>query len=132
LDHFKRVNDTLGHAAGDAVLREAARRLKNSMRGYDQVGRYGGEEFLIVAPDCSAENIIARAERVRHCIGAEPVDIGEEILPISCSLGAAVTAVGTNESSDALIERADAALYRAKENGRNCTELAEATGEVAV
>jgi two-component system chemotaxis response regulator CheY len=126
LDHFKRVNDTFGHAAGDAVLREAARRLKSTMRCYDKVGRYGGEEFLIVAPDYSEENIVTLAERVRSCIGDAAVQTPGGPLQMSCSLGAAVSSVKTGEAADALIARADAALYRAKANGRNRTELAEA------
>ncbi len=132
LDHFKQVNDVHGHAAGDAVLKEAARRMATSMRGYDQVGRYGGEEFLVVAPGCPGKDVLTLAERVRHCIGREAVDIGEEMLPVSCSLGAAVTSFDTKETADALIARADAALYRAKAGGRSRTELATATDEVAV
>ncbi len=125
LDHFKRVNDSYGHGAGDDVLREAARRLKNAMRGYDTVGRYGGEEFLIVAPGCSAADVLALAERVRQSIGERNVETGAESLPISCSLGAAVAWAEKKEEADALVARADAALYRAKEKGRNRTELAE-------
>lgn len=111
------------------MLKEAAQRLKSSLRCYDKVGRYGGEEFLIVAPGCSQEDIVTLAERVRHCIGGEPVDTGEEMLPISCSLGAAVSATGQKEDGAALLASADAALYRAKVGGRNRTELA---AEVAV
>jgi two-component system cell cycle response regulator len=132
LDHFKRVNDTYGHASGDAVLKEAAQRLKSSMRCYDKVGRYGGEEFLIVAPGCSQENIITLAERVRNRIGGEVVPTPEGPLPMSCSLGAAVSATEQKEDGATLIARADAALYRAKAGGRNRTELATATAEVAV
>ena len=131
LDHFKRVNDTYGHASGDAVLKEAAQRLKSLMRYYDKVGRYGGEEFLIVAPGCPQEDIITLAERVRNRIGGEAVDIGEAMLPMSCSLGAAVTVIEKKEDAAALIARVDAALYRAKAGGRNRTELATATAEVA-
>ena len=124
LDHFKQVNDTYGHAAGDIVLKEAARRMKNSMRAYDEVGRYGGEEFLVVAPGLSGENVLAVAERVRLSIANTPVDIGEKVIQVRCSLGVAVTGDGQKEDIDALIERADSALYRAKENGRNRVELA--------
>jgi diguanylate cyclase (GGDEF)-like protein len=124
LDHFKIVNDTYGHAAGDAVLKEAARRMQSVMRGYDTVGRYGGEEFLIVAPGCAVENVLELAERVRRCIGDEAIDIGGQMLPISCSLGAAVSSITGKEDASTLIGRADAALYRAKAGGRNRTELA--------
>jgi diguanylate cyclase (GGDEF)-like protein len=125
LDRFKSVNDTYGHAAGDVVLKEAARRMQSEMRGYDTVGRYGGEEFLIVAPGCPSQNVLELAERVRHYIGDEPVDIGNQMLPISCSLGAAVSSATGKEDASALIGRADAALYRAKAGGRNRAELAE-------
>lgn len=94
------------------------------------MGRYGGEEFLIVAPGCSQENIVTLAERVRNRIGGEVVPTPEGPLPMSCSLGAAVSATGQKEDGAALIARADAALYRAKAGGRNRTELA--TAEVAV
>ncbi len=128
LDHFKSVNDTHGHGAGDAVLKEAAQRLKSSMRCYDKVGRYGGEEFLVVAPGCAqCENVLTLAERIRGSIAAEAVDIGEQMLAMSCSLGAAVSSTHVREDAAAIIERADAALYRAKEGGRNRTELAPET-----
>ena len=125
LDHFKRVNDTHGHAAGDAVLKAAAQRMKDSMRCYDKVGRYGGEEFLIVAPGCAqASNVWTLAERVRNRIGADAVNTGDEMLAMSCSLGAALSSLTVREDASALIGRGDAALYRAKAGGRNRTELA--------
>jgi diguanylate cyclase (GGDEF)-like protein len=124
LDRFKQVNDLHGHAAGDAVLQEASRRLKGAMRGYDQVGRYGGEEFLIVAPGCSEQDSLVLSERVRTCIGADCVITPEACLDVTCSLGAAVARAGPRETADELIARADQALYRAKAKGRNCTELA--------
>lgn len=125
LDHFKQVNDIHGHAAGDAVLKEAAQRMKSSMRGYDQVGRYGGEEFLIVAPGCSGPDNLTLAERVRGCIARAPVQTPQGPLNVTCSLGAALARVTPREGADALIARADAALYRAKANGRNRAEPAE-------
>ena len=129
LDHFKQVNDVHGHAAGDAVLKEAAQRMKNSMRGYDQVGRYGGEEFLIVAPGCAGPNRLALAERVRGSIGSEPIQTSHGPLNVTCSLGAALACVSPREGADALIARADAALYNAKASGRNRTKLAEIADE---
>jgi two-component system cell cycle response regulator len=128
LDHFKQVNDVHGHAAGDAVIQEAARRMKNTMRGYDQVGRYGGEEFLIVAPGCGLENCLNMAERVRESIAREPIETSEGPLPITCSLGAAVALPSVREEANALIARADAALYCAKASGRNRAEFAEPPG----
>lgn len=127
LDNFKAVNDTHGHAAGDAVLREAARRMKASMRCYDKVGRYGGEEFLIVASGCAEpDNVLTLAERVRRRIMEEAVDIGGHLLAVSCSLGAALSSSAGKEDASSLIGRADEALYRAKANGRNRTEMTQA------
>jgi diguanylate cyclase (GGDEF)-like protein len=124
LDHFKQVNDVHGHAAGDAVLEEAARRMKASMRGYDQVGRYGGEEFLIVAPGCGPQDSLTLAERVRGSIGSEAMQTPQGPLDVTCSLGVAVACAAPRESAAELLGRADAALYRAKASGRNRTELA--------
>ena len=130
LDHFKKVNDVHGHAAGDAVLKEAALRMKNSMRGYDKVGRYGGEEFLSVAPGCGGQDSVTLAERVRNSIAREPVQTPDGSLEVTCSLGAAVARVEPREGADTLIARADGALYRAKAAGRNRTELAETPQEI--
>jgi diguanylate cyclase (GGDEF)-like protein/PAS domain S-box-containing protein len=124
LDHFKQVNDIHGHAAGDIVLKEAALRMKNSMRGYDTVGRYGGEEFLIVAPGCGEQDCITLAERVRDSISKAPIQIDQSVLSMTCSLGAAIADTKPHERPDELVERADMALYRAKANGRNRVELA--------
>jgi diguanylate cyclase (GGDEF)-like protein len=125
LDHFKQVNDLYGHAVGDVVLKEAARRMKISMRGYDQVGRYGGEEFLVVAPGCDEHGSFTLAERVRGCIGNEYVQTPQGPLHVTCSLGVAFTCATLCEKTDSLIARADKALYRAKAKGRNRSELAQ-------
>jgi diguanylate cyclase (GGDEF)-like protein len=129
VDHFKGVNDIYGHAVGDAVLKEVAGRLKNSLRVYEKVGRYGGEEFLVVAPDCNGCSVVTLAERVREWISGAAINTGYEALPMSCSLGTAVSDAATKEDADAIIARADAALYRAKANGRNRTELADKPGQ---
>lgn len=131
LDHFKQVNDLHGHAAGDAVLKEAAQRMKNSMRSYDKVGRYGGEEFLIVAPGCAEMHSVMLAERVRISISGEQMQTPDGPLEVTCSLGAAVMKATQGERADALIARADNALYVAKARGRNRTELAETPEESA-
>ncbi|MGD0775002.1 MAG: diguanylate cyclase [Candidatus Solibacter sp.] len=116
LDRFKSINDTLGHLAGDAVLREAARRLKSAARRYDSVGRYGGEEFLIVLPGCDAADAAVQAERMREAIGATPFLTSSRPSAVTISLGVACSA---NCAQEALVREADDALYEAKRTGRN-------------
>jgi diguanylate cyclase (GGDEF)-like protein len=118
-DQFKSVNDTHGHLAGDAVLREAAVRLSNTLRPYDAVGRYGGEEFLIILPGCDAEGTHKQAERMRSAIMDTPIDIPGGTVRQTASFGATVAEPGLFEDSEALIRVADEALYRAKARGRN-------------
>lgn len=124
LDHFKNVNDTLGHLAGDAVLKEAARRMKLAVRPYDTVGRYGGEEFLVVVPSSDGEGALALAERIREAIQATPIttDVGDVRVTASC--GVAASTEGHRLDPHTLLHLADEALYRAKERGRNRTEPA--------
>jgi two-component system, cell cycle response regulator len=119
LDHFKAVNDTYGHFAGDAVLREFARRMQASIRAYDAIGRYGGEEFLIILPGCDESCTAGQAERMRSCLDAEPMLINEERRMITCSFGATTWHPGEPMSSELLIRVADDALYAAKHQGRN-------------
>ena len=119
LDHFKQINDTYGHMAGDAVLCGTVDRIRASIRTYDEVGRYGGEEFLLVLARSSAESASHVAERVRRCIAAEAVDTSEGIIPVTMSLGLAAMRPQGKEDGDALVHAADIALYRAKEGGRN-------------
>lgn len=120
LDHFKSINDTFGHKAGDMVLREAARRMKSVLRTYDSLGRYGGEEFLIVLPGCDTENSINQAERLREAIASEPFMLNDQPLPVTVSLGAFAKNSTELVSPDSLINSADTALYDAKHAGRNC------------
>jgi diguanylate cyclase (GGDEF)-like protein len=124
LDHFKKVNDTHGHMAGDAVLRQTARRMLSQVRDYDYVGRYGGEEFLLVLPGCEGERARNFAERICQCIGSDSMDIPEGMIPVTISLGVATTCKGSKNDADSLVQAADLALYRAKENGRNRVEIA--------
>jgi two-component system cell cycle response regulator len=122
LDHFKNVNDSYGHMAGDAVLRVTTRRMSSLLRSYDNIGRYGGEEFVIVLPGCDRESAAAFAERLRLCIGEEKMDIPEGMIPLTISLGVATSSREKRYDIDSLIQAADQALYRAKENGRNRVE----------
>jgi two-component system cell cycle response regulator len=122
LDHIKDVNDTYGHLVGDAVLREATRRMRSAIRTYDAFGRFGGEEFLIVAPDTDTTGALHLAERLRERVGKEPIVTFEGPVHVTVSLGVAVSI--EIKDADPLLCAADEALYRAKSLGRNCVELA--------
>ena len=123
LDHFKLVNDRYGHPAGDATLREFVRRLKATVRSYDGVGRYGGEEFLAVLPRCSAGSALQLANRILRAVAATPVsDRGIEIR-MTASAGIASTEGDPERALDDLLREADLALYRAKRAGRNRAEI---------
>ncbi len=126
LDRFKRINDTHGHAAGDRVLREFARRLGENVRGVDLVARIGGEEFLVVMPDIPPSHAERVAERIRTAVedGPFPLGDGDPYLPVTVSVGLAFLRPG--ETGPGLIERADGALYASKSGGRNMVTLAEA------
>jgi diguanylate cyclase (GGDEF)-like protein len=125
LDHFKRVNDTYGHLTGDAVLRAVAEALRKETRDYDVVGRFGGEEFMVLLPNLPAADLAAVAERFRHCVGGLVVTSPDnnEPVKVTASAGAVVYPDGGSDL-DELLLAADAALYRAKEGGRNQTCLA--------
>jgi two-component system, cell cycle response regulator len=118
LDHFKIVNDTYGHLAGDDVLVEAARRMQQAVRSYDLLGRYGGEEFLVVSPDCDINQIQICAERIRLAMAEKPVLADGSRIAITVSAGAAILSPRLNTEREA-IAAADSALYRAKSAGRN-------------
>jgi diguanylate cyclase (GGDEF)-like protein len=122
IDHFKSVNDTLGHLFGDEALREVGRRLRSQLRIYDGVGRYGGEEFLMILPNCDLENALLRANELREIVAHSPVVCSGEERLITMSMGVAVsTCVGKSEM-EPLLNQADKGLYAAKENGRNRIE----------
>jgi diguanylate cyclase (GGDEF)-like protein len=122
LDGFKPVNDVYGHMAGDVVLRQVAARMRAAVRRYDSVGRYGGEEFLIVLPRCERVGGLALAERIRHAIGTECFRAGDLEIRLTCSLGAACARPPVVPLADDLVREADAALYRAKHQGRDRVE----------
>jgi two-component system, cell cycle response regulator len=126
IDHFKQVNDTYGHLAGDAVLREAAQRMSLVMRKYDSIGRYGGEEFLLVIPGCHFDGSLAVAERLRQAVSAEPYTISGAECWASASFGLAWKDGAVAADATQLLRQADAALYRAKHQGRNRVEAFDA------
>ena len=124
IDHFKNVNDTYGHLCGDEVLQAVARRMKECMRPYDTVGRYGGEEFLIIASAAVARGTLALAERIRRVLESKPVVTQAGEVRITASLGAAMSTDARGADPQTLLRLADKALYRAKDQGRNRAELA--------
>jgi len=127
VDHFKNINDSYGHLVGDAVLAEVARRLTASVRGYDSVGRYGGEEFLVIVPGCDPKGLVVSAERLRGVIAESPIDSASGPIPVTLSVGLVSVDAGNAEPVEhiALVQAADSALYRAKAGGRNRVEIAE-------
>lgn len=120
LDFFKKINDTYGHPAGDSVLVKVASRLRSCIRPQEALGRYGGEEFLVVLPGACHETAMAVAERMRQAVAAQPEVIGGKAQHLSISAGVASTVQFPAASVDELISRADVALYLAKDAGRNC------------
>jgi two-component system cell cycle response regulator len=121
IDHFKIINDTYGHVAGDAVLIEVTRRMQSTIRHYDTIGRYGGEEFIIVLPGLDNHRAFSMAERLRVQVAKEPYYVLEEEISVTLSIGVAVDN-GTGNPG-ALLRTADEALYRAKARGRNHVEI---------
>jgi two-component system cell cycle response regulator len=119
LDHFKQVNDTYGHLTGDEVLRETAKRMQACVRSYDAVGRYGGEEFLIVMPLCDVSVAPSRAEELRAAISSTPMDTPKGAVPVTVSLGVAIGEGAMSMDVESLLRNADEALYQAKQAGRN-------------
>ena len=119
LDNFKRVNDTRGHGTGDAVLREASKRMAVCIRPYDALGRWGGEEFLTVLPGCGMQGALKVAERMRSSLADQPITVQGGRVAVTASLGVAVADAGSGVEIDDLIRAADVALYRAKAEGRN-------------
>jgi len=119
LDHFKKINDTHGHQAGDLVLKDAAFILKKSLRKYDHVGRYGGEEFIIILPDCNDDKIKSIGERLKNNLSSSKTFFNKKEITATISMGLVVVGQGAISSHEEMIQAADKALYTAKMNGRN-------------
>jgi two-component system cell cycle response regulator len=118
VDHFKAVNDTYGHDAGDEVLRSVAQRIIGNIRSFDMAARLGGEEFVVVMPDTPQEDALAAAERLRARIADSPIaSVGGRSIAITASLGVAASVRG--DTSQTILKRCDQALYGAKRDGRN-------------
>ena len=124
LDHFKQINDTYGHITGDVVLCAATDRMLSTFRSYDAIGRYGGDEFVVVMPGCDAQHSVDLAERLRKTIGDEPIVTAAGTLSATMSLGIAISGGKKRRDVGSLVHAADLALYRAKTNGRDRVELA--------
>jgi diguanylate cyclase (GGDEF)-like protein len=122
LDHFKHINDAMGHVSGDMTLRETGAIFQRAVRSYDWVGRYGGEEFLIILPGSTMEAARDRAEHLRKILETSAIGEGEKKFTVTASFG---VAAGLPTNYEEMIQIADAALYRAKNNGRNCVVAAE-------
>jgi two-component system cell cycle response regulator len=128
IDHFKSVNDQYGHAIGDEVLREVARRLHNSVRSYDMVGRYGGEEFLVALNKCNPGSAVSRAENLREKIAGRPIQTADKPVSVTISIGLALSSEFLGSTVEEIMHHADMALYAAKGAGRNCVRVAQPTG----
>ncbi len=126
LDHFKPVNDNYGHLAGDDVLREVTKRMHSEIRPYDALGRYGGEEFLILLPGCGAPETAEKAERLRKAVFQQPIETQAGPLEVTISLGGVATLDWPVDVANQILQMADAALYHAKEEGRNRSAMASA------
>ena len=126
LDHFKRINDAHGHEAGDAALKHTVRLIGDLLRSVDALGRFGGEEFMVLMPNTDLKGAADAANRMRVALTRTKLEIQGQVIPLSASFGAAV--LGRNERLDDLVRRADAAMYEAKRLGRNRVEVDESVG----
>ncbi|MBY0475991.1 MAG: diguanylate cyclase [Nitrosomonas sp.] len=127
IDHFKAINDTYGHPAGDTVLCEIANRLTQSARSHEYIGRYGGEEFLAILSPYNLDGALKAAERFRNAVACKEIKINETFVSITISLGVAIGAEAKTLNEKSLLKKADEALYQAKHKGRNRVELADHT-----
>jgi len=124
IDHFKRINDTRGHLVGDEVLRAVAGRLKGEVRAYDAVGRYGGEEFLILLPGCDHAKLAAKAEQLVRIVERSSIETSTGPVAVTISIGGIASGECPHAELNSYLRAADTALYRAKTSGRNRSEMA--------
>ena len=122
IDHFKQINYGLWHSAGDEALQEFTRRIKRALRESDSLGRYGGDEFLVILPNAAIDVAKAAAERLCHAVSASPIACDGEVKPMTASFG--VASSSANDSAETVMASADRALYAAKSDGRNCVVAA--------
>jgi two-component system cell cycle response regulator len=125
LDHFKAINDTHGHLTGDSVLREVSRRMLAEIRSYDSLGRYGGEEFLVLLPGCQAADTVHKAEQLRLSLLGHPIDTPTGPVSVTISVGGVSVANWPSDDLNQILQMADAAMYRAKTGGRNHVVMAD-------
>ena len=130
IDHFKQINDQHGHLAGDEVLCQCVAQLRSRLRQTDHIGRYGGEEFLILLPDTLSQGAYAIIESLRNAIQAAPIRHAEKRIPVSFSAGIWCGVPAVQDSADQLIGRADNALYASKAAGRNTLRFSS-MGDIA-
>lgn len=128
VDHFKRVNDAYGHPAGDEALVRIARALETTLRSSDMVGRFGGDEFVILAPETDGVELEALMARAISAVHASPLEIGDSLVSLSVSAGGAWAAGGVPVTADTLVAQADRSLHQAKESGRNRAGIAAIAG----
>jgi diguanylate cyclase (GGDEF)-like protein len=131
IDHFKRVNDSLGHTAGDEVLKEVALRLKSVLRPYDVVGRYGGEEFLIILPSCELRAGVRRGDQLRKLVANSPISTPFGATSVTISMGVTVTSLNLDCTVTDVLNQADISLYAAKNKGRNRVEISSGAAQHA-
>jgi diguanylate cyclase (GGDEF)-like protein len=129
IDHFKHINDTYSHGAGDEVLRKIANLLENECRPYDFIGRWGGEEFIIISPQASTERTLRFAQRLRHKVENMLIQFETHTIPVTTSFGLSIS-TNIHEAPESIIQRADDLLYKAKENGRNQIAYVNAENEI--
>ena len=122
IDDFKTVNDTHGHLAGDEILRSVVQRIQDNLRAYDHIGRYGGEEFLLISPDSTGSSQEQLFERLRLCVAADAFTFQQQTIPVTISIGVALAC--PDATVEATLAKADGALYQAKQSGRNRVVIA--------